>query len=154
MRVEVFFNLHNGLWSVRALNGAYKGRVVGHAHTVLIRDARFMVQPGGRERVIREGRKNVHAFVRGDLEAAKWSNKTNAMLPKGSAAYMPWTRDDTRYRRFACEAGQVVTYNPYRFSTFVDADALSPVFNAPMVCMTPDCKVRMFDPYDMVETAS
>jgi len=153
MRVEVFFNLHNQLWSVRALSGTHKGRVVGHAHTVLVRDARFVVQAGGRERVVREGRKNVHAFVRGDLEAVKWSNKANAMLPRGSAQLVPWTSDDTRYARFAVEAGQAVTYNPYRFSTFVDADALSPVYSAPMACLTPDRKVRAFDPYDMVEVA-
>lgn len=153
MRVEVFFNLHNGLWSVRALSGTYKGRVVGHAHTVLIRDARFVVQAGGRERVLREGRKHVHAFVRGDLEAVKWSNKANAMLPKGSAAWMTWTRDDTRYARYAVERASEVTYNPYFYKTFVDRHALTPVFSAPMAYLGSDRVVRSFDPCDMPEIA-
>jgi len=153
MRVEVFFNLHTKLWSVRALSGADKGRVIGHAHTVLIRDASFVVQQAGRERVLREGRKNVHAFVRGNLEAVKWSYSEHAMFPRDSAAWTSWTRDDTRYTRYASEAGQAVTYNPYRYATFVDREAGSPVIDAPMACMTRDRKVIAFDPCDMTEIA-
>jgi hypothetical protein len=63
MRVEVYFNLHRKLWSVRDLS---TGLVVDHVDEITIQDPSFTVQPAGRRKVIREGRKNVHAFVRGE----------------------------------------------------------------------------------------
>ena len=59
-RVEVYRNLHNDKLSVR-----YGGKVVGHVDSIWLRDATFAVQPAGRDRVRREKKKNVHAFVRG-----------------------------------------------------------------------------------------
>ena len=63
MRVEVYFNLHKKLWSVVDLS---TGLVVGHVDEIAIKDPSFAVQPAGRRKVLREGRKNVHAFVRGE----------------------------------------------------------------------------------------
>ena len=62
MRVEVYFNLHRKLWSVVDLS---TGLVVEHVNEIAIADPVFVVQPAGRAKVIRDGRKNVHAFVRG-----------------------------------------------------------------------------------------
>ena len=67
IRVEVYWNLHKRLFSVRALEGENKGRVIDHAYGVRLSDATFVSQPAGRERVRREGVKNVHAFVRGHM---------------------------------------------------------------------------------------
>lgn len=55
----IYRNLHtdNG-FSVR-----YRGRVVAVVYTAIVRDATFKVNESGRQRVLREGRKNVHAFV-------------------------------------------------------------------------------------------
>ena len=64
MRVRVYRNLRAGGYSV--LNPR-TGRVVGHASAVLLTAARFIVREGGRKRVLEERRKNVHAFVEGDL---------------------------------------------------------------------------------------
>jgi hypothetical protein len=61
-RAEIYWNLHKRLYSIRQ-----HGRVIGHAGAWWLSDVRFAVQPAGRARVLREGRKNVHAFVRGDL---------------------------------------------------------------------------------------
>lgn len=58
--VEVYKNLHKGLWSIRQ-----SGKVVAHSDYVFLKDAKFVVRPGGRARVLREKRKNVHAFVKG-----------------------------------------------------------------------------------------
>ena len=59
-KVEVYWNLHKKIWSVR-----HKGRVVGHMKTVDLYNVEWVVQPAGRRRVLQEGRKNVHAFARG-----------------------------------------------------------------------------------------
>jgi len=65
MRVEVYRNLHKNCFSVRALSGENKGRVIDHVQSIMLKDATFVVQPAGRKRVLQEQRKNVHAFVRG-----------------------------------------------------------------------------------------
>ena len=64
MIVDVYRNLHKKTWSIRDRK---TGRVVGHQKEVNVLDAKFVVQPSGRARVLQEGRKNVHAFVRGTL---------------------------------------------------------------------------------------
>ena len=59
---EVYFNLHKRLFSVR-----HKGIVVAHARNVKVIAPKFVVQPAGRAKVLREKKKNVHAFVRGHV---------------------------------------------------------------------------------------
>lgn len=57
----VYFNLHKSCWSIMI-----RGKVVWHADSYVARDPEFRVRPGGHARVLREGRKNVHAFVVSD----------------------------------------------------------------------------------------
>ena len=90
MKVDVYFNLHKKVFSVR-----HKGRVIEHASNVMLRNVTYVVQPAGRAKVLREGKKNVHAFARGELiERIPLFN----------------------YR------GNVAKYNPYKAATFVDID--------------------------------
>lgn len=91
MRVQVYRNLNRKSLSVVALEGPYKGKVVAHPMNVCLSNCKFVVQPAGRSRVLREKRKNVHAFVRGDVN---WPSS---------------------YPR----TGRVATYNPYKNSSFV-----------------------------------
>jgi len=93
-RVQVYYNLHKKCLSIR-----YKGKVIEHAREVTLTDARFHVQPAGRERVLREKRKNVHAYVSGKLKGSFWHTQAPAYV---------WT------------AEKRVTYNPYKNKTFVD----------------------------------
>lgn len=102
MRVEVYFNLHKKVFSVRQCS---TGRVILHANRVHIRDPKFVVRKAGRERVLREGKKNVHAFVRGE-----------------ATHFDDFDPDYDGYK--------LVTYNPYRFDTFVDTHDMSPVHTA------------------------
>ena len=102
MRVEVYFNLHKYIWSVRSCK---TGRVMLHTDEVHIDNPTFVVRKAGRERVLREGKKNVHAFVRGDITVF------NDFDPD----YVDYT---------------LVSYNPYKFDTFVDAIDTRPVRTA------------------------
>ena len=102
MRVEVYFNLHKYLWSVRQCS---TGRVILHTDKVHIRDPKFVVRKSGRERVLREGKKNVHAFVRGEI----------TYFDDFDPDYLDYT---------------LVAYNPYKFDTFVDVCDISPVRTA------------------------
>jgi hypothetical protein len=57
MKVVVYVNLHNQLFSIKSLeNGEHYGKVVAHAETVLLEDCRFIVKEKGIKR-IRERKK-------------------------------------------------------------------------------------------------
>jgi len=87
-RVQVYYNLHKKCLSVR-----YKGIVIAHTRQIVLTDAKFHVQPAGREKVLREKKKNVHAYVSGKLKESFQDI---------------WT------------AKQYVSYNPYKNKTFID----------------------------------
>ena len=106
-RVQVYYNLHKKCLSVR-----HKGKVIEHAQEVTLTDARFHVQQAGRERVLKQKRKNVHAYVSGKLKETFWFTQA----PKYT-----WT------------AKQRVTYNPYKYKNFVNKKTLKPVASAEVV---------------------
>lgn len=69
--VRVYWNLHKHQFSVMdwERGSPTKGRVLGHRDSIALDTVTFVVQPGGRARVLAEGRKNVHAFMQGTLTA-------------------------------------------------------------------------------------
>jgi hypothetical protein len=109
MKVFVYFNLHKRCFSIKALEGADKGRVVAHSDALLLHNATFKVSEAGRQRVIREQCKNVHAGVVGD-----W-NSTEQLAVVGT--------------------GKAVTYNPYVYDSFVDRETKQPVRQAQTAAM-------------------
>lgn len=150
MKVRVYWNLHRGCWSVQ---DARTRRVLGTATQVLVRDARFTVSEAGRQRVLRERKKNVHAFVVGELEAAIWSETRDFVEP------MSWDVDrkgNNAYRAEANAHGQTVTYNPFKGNSFVRPDTQESVSDAGMAYLTwesrrgadltPRSRVVTFDP--------
>ena len=100
MRVKVYFNLHKKLFSVVAMEGSNKGRVIKHVSEIELEKCAFRVQKAGREKVIAERRKNVHAYILGHTSEHRLPN-------------LAYTRE--------------ATYNPYKYSTFVDRSDESPV---------------------------
>lgn len=68
MRVRVYRNLNNGKLSILHKK---RGRVIGYADSVRLLKATYVVLPAGKQRAIRTGQRNVHAFVEGTLVAAK-----------------------------------------------------------------------------------
>lgn len=96
MKVFVYFNLHKKLFSVRALEGEKRGKVIAHMPMVTLENPKFKVSKAGRERVLREQRKNVHAGVVGDF-----------CLDIIASNKIVWEH---------------VRYNPYLFDSFVTQD--------------------------------
>jgi len=94
MKVDVYFNFHKKVFSVR-----HKGKVVDYTKSIMLEGVKFVVQKAGRKRVLKEGRKNVHAFVRGVI-------------------HEPWVDGvtTTEYKSTS------VSYNPYRSGNFTDKD--------------------------------
>lgn len=113
MKVFVYYNLHKKIWSIKALEGPNKGRVVQHASMVVLADCTFKVSQAGRRRVLKEKRKNVHAGVVGTLVAVS-----------GERAYFPYTKSVP------------VTYNPYKYETFVYKASEKPISKCDRVLMT------------------
>ena len=86
-----------------------------HKHTFSVTyKGRFRVRQGGRERVVREKSKNVHSFVIGTL---------------------------MDYCEFPCENlpeepnNNIVTYNPYKYNSYVMKDTEEPIYHANEVVM-------------------
>lgn len=67
LKVFVYYNLHKGLWSLKALEGEHKGKVVAHCEQVGLMDATPKESEKGRQRVLEEKQKNVHAGITGTI---------------------------------------------------------------------------------------
>jgi hypothetical protein len=106
MKVFVYFNLHKKCFSVKALEGPQKGLVIRHTRFVWLENVRYKVSEAGRQRVLRERKKNVHAGVVGTL------------------SQMP---TDRGFWLAGWEGCTPLKYNPYKYSTFVTADFDQPV---------------------------
>ena len=98
--VEVYYNLRKKCLSVRK-----RGLVIDHVRSILVKNAEFVVQPAGRKRVLKEKRKNVHAYVRGERVAV--------------ASF------DSKSER--------ITYNPYKNKSFVSGETGKPVYKKDIV---------------------
>ena len=96
--VQVYRNLHKNCWSVRQC-----GKVKAHTNYLCLQDVEFVVQHAGREKVLREKKKNVHAFVKGFLISGRECDKITEEID--------WTQT-------------VVNYNPYKEPHFMAGDWL------------------------------
>lgn len=143
MRVFVYYNFHRGCWSVKALDGTARGRVVAHADKVTVRDAEFRVSEAGRQRVIREKKKNVHAGIVGTLDA--WQGEATRAHPlRPYIIDGLWCREDNRYHKHGATQPRA-RYNPYECGHFVTDDG-GKVERAPMVTLGKKRAVHFFDP--------
>ena len=106
-QVKVYRNLTNKCLSVME-----SGLVIGHAQTIKLTDVSFKVSQSGRDRCVKEKRKNVHAFVVGKLESA-------------IAEVQPEI------------TGTKVSYNPYKAGHFYNAETGEAIHNAASVIITP-----------------
>jgi len=109
MKTYIYYNLHKKCWSLMQ-----RGKVIGHCEAVVIADAEFRVRQGGRKRVLREKRKNVHAFVIGKIV----------------------TRFE--YQQEEIGTNRQVKYNPYKSDSFTYSDTGEKATNSELVLMKAD----------------
>ena len=100
MKTEVYRNLHKKCFSVRQ-NGRVVEYINDEYQAAELHNVTFAVQPAGRAKVLKEKKKNVHAFVRGDL----------------NSLYKTQTWDQMRE----------VKYNPYKMDSFYYVNTEEPV---------------------------
>lgn len=94
-QVEIYKNLHNGLFSVRQ-----NGLVVAHVESFSLASVYCKVSEAGRQKVIRERKKNVHAFLCGKLTLVNCIGTDNGLFE-------------------ILVNDKKLTYNPYRQGNFV-----------------------------------
>jgi hypothetical protein len=102
-RLYIYKNLHLNLFSIRQ-----GGKVIDHRDEIILEDARFLVGQKGRERVIREKCKNVHAGVSG-FWAEEWESNPEIHMN----SYTP----------------HKIFYNPYKTDSFVMMDDMKTKVN-------------------------
>jgi hypothetical protein len=95
LKVFVYFNLHKKVFSVKAMEGINKGLVIAHTNNIELLNVAFKVSQAGRNRVLLEKKKNVHAGVVGAFKSFEQVNTSEL-----KTAY----------------------YNPYKTKTFLDGD--------------------------------
>lgn len=98
-------------------NGKFSVRqnnlVVAHVDSVILTDVHFKINESGRKRVITEKKKNVHAFIVGFVDAVN-----SCRITGGKVA---------------------ITYNPYKFKSFVYKDGnheVYPTLSQKVYCCT------------------
>jgi hypothetical protein len=150
MKVEVYRNLHNGKYSIKSLTGPSKGLVVAHADEVWIDQPEFRVSQSGRARVLKERKKYVHAVVRGYL--SNWSGRETNPAKHGQ---LPTGHHDDIYGRShrnyevqqIQEWGKSFTYNPFKYDSFVTADAdEQPIHTGYQAVLSTKCGCLVADP--------
>lgn len=101
-RIRVYRNLNRPtLFSVVALTGDYKGKVMGYAPVVGLANVSLKVSEKQRQGVLTKQVRTVHAFAEGDLV------ELASELPESCNR----------------QPSKVVTYQPYRKAHFFDRDA-------------------------------
>jgi hypothetical protein len=90
-RVRIHRNLHHSNWSIVAVSGSLKGLVVGHAEQIGVWGPRFIVNEAGRQRVLRDRKKNVHAYIEGSLSLTIPTD--NLLTIRHRVAYNPYRAD-------------------------------------------------------------
>ena len=106
-KVFVYRNLHKNCWSIKQ-----GGLVKAHATEFNLHTCSFEVNRKGRERVLREQRKNVHAGIKGYLGESTWDDFPEDMMMEA-------------------------TYNPYKHESFVLKSNDEPRWFADFIKMKP-----------------
>ena len=100
--VRVFVNPKRGCYTI--MQG---GAVKASAKQIRLQDAEFLVKESGRQRMLRENRRTIHAYIVGRL--------------------VDFAHPDDGVKTIDRLAGRSATYNPYRYSSFVDRETELPL---------------------------
>lgn len=100
----VYYNLNKHTFSI-----TFKNKLIAYSDHIKLTEVEFRVRPGGRAKVLKDKRKNVHAFVIGNL---------------------------INYCNYPCKNitedinVKIVTYDPYKYNFFVVKGTEEPIYNA------------------------
>lgn len=123
LRVRVYRNLTRDCWSLVSRETSLEsfGRVIGHVSEVELENCKLHVSEAGMKSVRLSGRKNVHAWIEGDVKRV---GLLKSILPD--------------------KQGEIVArYNPYTSPGpyFVAADGVTPVYELNSAILNKDFKI-------------
>lgn len=107
MRVFVYRNLHKKCLSVRLVA---TGLVIAHVDIIYLTNCTLKVSQAGRNRVLRDRRKNVHAGVEGEWDPSEPIPPVLELTP--------------------------LTYNPYVGPSFISMPSMTPYSSCPWAVIT------------------
>ena len=108
----IYYNLHNNLWSIKDTKTKH---VVGHAGIIILADVQPVVSENGRQRVIKERRKNVHAYLRGKIVSLGDFHSYKGRRKPAEATCRNHSMD-------GLDDYRPITYNPYARGDFYYKD--------------------------------
>lgn len=131
MRVRVYKNAHKTRAqdkSVYSIKSIASNLVIGYSCYLTITDTKFIVQPSGRERVLKTKIKNVHAFIEGTINAslADRLSSSNKEIINRKYDFLIDPLQSMLNLKFA-------EYNPYEHASFVDKRTGNKVASSPKV---------------------
>lgn len=106
MKVYTYYNLHKQTFSIKALEGPQKGKVIAHRDEVWLKD---VVPVVSELRVLRDKQKNVHAGIVGD-----------------------WIPNQTLNEGHILDK---VTYDPYKYDSFVSIENQKEYTGSPLALL-------------------
>ena len=107
--IRIYKNLHKNCYSIQEkINGYWK--VIEYSNNILIKNCMFKVYESGRQRVIKEKRKNVHAYVYGE--------KVNKNIDISNLI--------------------IISYNPYISDTFYIKETKEKIYKANYILLKED----------------
>jgi len=112
MKVFIYRNLHKSCWSIR-----YDGVVVAHTPAAFVWGGEFSVSEAGNERVRKEKRKNVHAYVVCEIDDLWISKNAKVMKSIGLEKY-----SKSLLNSLGRTAPIKVRYRPYKRKHFEGVD--------------------------------
>lgn len=104
-KVRVHFHLRKKVFVIVPLEGEFKNKTVLYTDNLSLENVEFRVRESGRQRVLRERQKNIHAFAVGRLQNFAKEHSLN-------------------------QSGAYVNYNPYNNNSFVVEGTDIPVKSA------------------------
>jgi hypothetical protein len=123
--VYIYRNLRKRCYSIM-----HKGRVIGYATSLFLRDVEFVVRPAGQKKVRETKQKNVHAFVKGRI------------VEDDPARVEGWRQLGLIVNGLDQKG---VMYNPYKFDTFVDTLYHKPIHKAESALLMDDFRMVAYN---------
>lgn len=115
MKVAVYWNFHKKIFSIQSRDKETYGLVVSHLKSAVVALPKFVIRQAGREKVLKEKKKNVHAYIVGHL------------IKDVPMSFTNWDEEKGYNSR-----ARLISYNPYKDTTFVTVDTKEEVSSAAM----------------------
>lgn len=148
VKVAIYYNLHKHTFSVKAMEGEMKNKVVGYSDTLILsptnREVVFKVSEAGRRRVLATKNKNVHAVVVGVLTSVNVLTGDNVLTSVNVLTNINGLSECSVISPTR-EVKQEITYSPYHHYSFVVKACGTPIYTTQSRVLFDNKRVFLLD---------